>query len=193
MRTLLLASAAAFGAAVAVPAFAQNAAPTPPPATTGTPDMSPSGADAAPDQYLQKAQQAVQHHRSRDARDALERAETRLLDRSTLASAADQPDTAPAIHDISQAIDSLNHHDWKAASQNIEAAMHDSQMAQSSGGGMPGQAAGMSQMPAGQMPATTTSGGAMSAAPASVPMGGVLPPAGGVQAPSGGVMPPSTQ
>lgn len=148
MRKIMLASTAAFGLALAVPALAQNA-PTPPTGATTMPGQTggmsgrsmPSGGSGqmmgeGPERFLHSAQQAVQHHRMAEAREALERAETRLLDRATTPDQASQPDTAPAIQSISQALAALGHRDWSAAGQHIDQALQNAQMAQSGSGTM---------------------------------------------------------
>lgn len=225
MRTSLFASAAALGLALAVPAVAladtqagaaanghkamhPNAAEVLP--ALPAPDL---GADATPEQFLQVAQQDVQHHRGGAAQEALERAETRLLDRATAPSRADQPDAAPPVQDISQAIGAVTKRDWRMAGQYIEAAL---QQAPAEGSGMtatpPHPGATSSAAPhnslgtqAGYSSALSYSAvyppasGAAAPVPTismtqgttSVPMGGVLPPNGGVSAPNGGVLAPN--
>lgn len=154
-------------------------------------------ADAAPTQFLQAAQQAVQHHRGGVAESALSEAETRLLNRAVAPSEASQPDRSPAVQDIEQARDAVTRRDWQAADQHITAAMQHAQMAQNGMGGtmMPTQtampaapAAGVVQTP----PAVAApQNGGMTQGTTSTPMGTVMPPNGGVMAPNGGVMPPS--
>ena len=183
MRTSLLASAALLGIALAFPAAAQTtgAGPT---ADAGTP----------PAQFLQAAQQAVQKHRAAAAQEALERAETRLLDRSTAPSRADQPDSAPAVQEISQAIAAIGKHDWSGAGQHIDAALHAAQAAQTAQS-FPPQPAPMpmqTAMPTAMKTNAAGSGG-MTTGESTVPMGNVMPPNGGVMPPNGGVMPPSTE
>jgi hypothetical protein len=60
----------------------------------------PLSENATPAEFLMAAQDYLRHGQQGLAEEALERAETRLLDRSTWPSAADQPDNAPVIHDI---------------------------------------------------------------------------------------------
>jgi hypothetical protein len=208
MRKTLLASAALFGLALALPAHAQDQPSQP--ATTGMSGKPMSGTDMRPEDFLQSAQHDVKLHRAAAAQDALEHAETRLLDRSTDPSRADQPDTAPAVQEISQAIAAIGKHDWKGAGQHIDSALQQAQMAQSSGGGMTAPPGSMtspattpisSGTPAGGMPAapppatmgTSPAPGGMTTGQPALPMGGVSQPNGGVMAPAGGVMPPSVQ
>jgi hypothetical protein len=198
MRKTLLAAAAMLGTTLALPALAQSG---PAPATGGGTD---------PQDFLKRAQQDVQHHRAAAAEAALEQAETRLLDRSTLASEADQPDSSPAVQAISQATAAIRKHDWQTAKQQIDTAMQQAQMAQSgngmSGNGMTAPSSAMTPAsapaaaaPAAAAPATGTApaqGGAtggMTSGEQTTPMGGVSQPNGGVMTPAGGVMPPSTQ
>ena len=120
MRKTLLAAAAMLGTTLALPALAQT---SPPPGQAGD-------GGTQPQDFLTRAQQDVQHRRAAAAEEALEQAETRLLDRSTLASEADQPDSSPAVQAISQAIAALGKHDWQTARQQIDTAMQQAQMAQ---------------------------------------------------------------
>lgn len=100
--------------------------------------------DGSPQHYLRVAREALRAHRGREAEDALERAETRLLDRSTPASAANQPDTAPAITQINQAREALGRRDWQQARQSIESAMNTPGLAANdSMGGTGGNGSGM--------------------------------------------------
>jgi hypothetical protein len=229
MRTLLLASAAVFGAALAMPVLAQDHA-APAPASTASssgkhgvivpPLPVPSlGPEATPGQYLQAAQQEVTRHHAGAAQEALERAETRLLDRATAPSRADQPDNAPAIQDISQAIAAVRKHDWQAASQHIDAATRQVQMARSGDTGTMVPASGVVPSatpanPAGAAAGTTGaaapteaaetawnpsydshyppySAGEAPAAGTAMTAGTSSVPMGGVLPPNGGVMPPN--
>ncbi|CAH2600144.1 conserved exported protein of unknown function [Rhodovastum atsumiense] len=79
--------------------------------------------DASPEQLLRNAQDALQHHRTAAASEALERAETRLLDRSVVGSAADQPDASPMIENITAARQALGRGDFNGASQQVDQAL----------------------------------------------------------------------
>ena len=127
MRKLLWASAALLGVATAMPAGAQTTTPAPDASQSG---MSHAGtmapmlpADGSPEQYLRVAQDSLRMHRAREAEDALARAETRLLDRSVPASAANTPDSAPVIGQIRQARAAIGTRDWQQAQQSIDSAM----------------------------------------------------------------------
>ena len=98
----------------------------------------PLGPDATPQQFLSHAQMALQQHRSGEAQEALERAETRLLDRSTMPSAADQPDMAPMVKQIAQALDALGRRDWPQANQLIADMLKNPTIAAGEGGTMGG-------------------------------------------------------
>lgn len=89
------------------------------------------GADATPDQYLMKAKSDTQSGRTGAAQEALERAETRLLDRSTTQDAASTPDPSPRVEKIRGALHALASRDKKGAIQMIEAAMGDNTAAAS--------------------------------------------------------------
>ncbi len=81
------------------------------------------GPDATADQLLQAAKMSLDQHHSGAAQEALERAETRLLDRSTAPSAAGSPDQRPRVQAISQALSAIGRHDWPAAHSAIDSAM----------------------------------------------------------------------
>ncbi len=231
MRTTLLTTAALFGLACSLPAFAQSAAPagvtdqappaaTAPDATPGTtstgdtaaPTNAPKpprrhmthrsavtgdnwahqpgtgesgpastkasnidsadsrseiaphfpepaqGQNATPKTYLNDAQTALMHHRTGLAQQALEMAETRLLDRSTAPDAASQPDQAPAIHQVTLARDDLAHGDIHGAEAAIRAVLATDtvQMPAGKAESEPsmGQPAANSGMPNGAMPSS---------------------------------------
>ncbi len=81
------------------------------------------GPDATADQLLQAAKMSLDKHQSGAAQEALERAETRLLDRSTEPSAANSPDQRPRVQAISQALSAIGRRDWPAAHTAIDSAM----------------------------------------------------------------------
>jgi hypothetical protein len=81
------------------------------------------GPNASPDAYLHDAQAALAHHRTGLAQQALEMAETRLLDRSTAPDAAGTPDQNPEIRQVSQAREALGHGDVKGARSAIQMAI----------------------------------------------------------------------
>jgi hypothetical protein len=136
----------------------------------------PLGPDATPQQFLQQAQIALQHHRSGAAQEALERAETRLLDRSTASSAASQPDMSPMVRQLGQARDALGRHDWPQADQLISEMLKNPAMAAATGSGMAGPAMnGMSGgLGAADSPASTDSMGMPAAHSGDA---GMMPPA----------------
>jgi hypothetical protein len=227
MRKTLLATAAALGVGLAVPALAQDQPPHRPVANAPTSrshgEIAPAlpapalGPNATPEQYLQAAQRALQQRRGGAAQEALERAETRLLDRATAPSRANEPDTAPAVREISQAIDALGRRDWQAASQHTDAAMQAARTAQAGGSTSStstsaGQAAAPVPTPTGGqgiVPAAPMTGPGAAATPAAsswnpsydshyppANAAGAPPPgspmtAGQSSTPMGGVMPPN--
>jgi hypothetical protein len=81
------------------------------------------GAGAGADSYLQAAQAALQSHRTGTAQQALEMAETRLLDRSTQVNAAGQPDQDAAVQQVANAREALGKGDTKGASSAIQMAL----------------------------------------------------------------------
>jgi len=93
--------------------------------------------------YLAAADRALGHRQSGAAQEALERAETRMLDRSVPQGQGNTPDQDPRIASINSALQALGNHDYSAARQSIRQAMN-----MSGGSGM-GQG-GMSQDGMGQ-------------------------------------------
>ncbi len=186
MRTILLASAALL--CLTGGAFAQNSTGSPMSGkasnitgsntrSTIAPRLPMPGADE-PNQLLMQAQSALARGRTGAAQEALERAETRLLDRSTPASDASTPISGPRIDAIRKALSSLGTGDRAGAKSAISMAM--SQPA----GGMGNGAMGNGSMGNGAM------GGSM--APGMMqPAGGTMSPgmAPGGMTPSGGVAP----
>jgi hypothetical protein len=130
MRMNLLATAAVFGLALATPAMAQStgaaasnidpqdthsviapALPTPP---------VPVNANART--FLRSADTALSEHRTGEAQEALERAETWLLTRSTPVNGAGI-DRAPMVRRVNAARDALGHGDVAGAKQIVEEAL----------------------------------------------------------------------
>jgi hypothetical protein len=181
MRNLLYASVALLGLA-ASGAYAQTtAAPAgAPPAGRGVivPPLPAAsvGANATPQQYLQAAQTALDHRQTGQARDALEQAETRLLDRSVAPSMAGQPDQNPAIKNIGDAREAIRRGDLAGAKQSITEAMN------ATTAGTPDSSMPSGSMPSGSMPSGSMPGNAMGAggsgmtAPSAT---GGMPPQGG--------------
>ena len=79
--------------------------------------------DSGPDSLLRAADRALAEHRTGAAQEALERAETRLLDRSTEIDASSRPDQDPRVVHISAALQALGRGDIAAARAGIEVAM----------------------------------------------------------------------
>jgi hypothetical protein len=121
MRKMLFATAAVLGLA----AGAANAQTTRPQAM----------GESSPEYYLQAAQDALARRQRMVARDALEHAETRLLDRSVNPSMARQADTSPRVQQIAEARRAIDRGDMTTARQLISQAMSNNTAA---GGGMGG-------------------------------------------------------
>jgi len=85
-----------------------------------SPDVGPN---AGPVGYLKAAEKALDHHRTGEAEQALEMAETRLLDRSTPVGTADQPDQNGMVQKVSMARQALGHNDIKGARKAIALAL----------------------------------------------------------------------
>lgn len=95
----------------------KEATAAPPPAShAATPAPAPT-ADTAPQALLHQASADLAAHRPAQAQDALERAETRLLDRST---AAGHADTQPMIERIAAARRAIGNHDLTGARQIVD-------------------------------------------------------------------------
>ena len=171
MRTLLLASAAML--CLSGGAFAQNSnSPLSSKAShiaggraySSTAPRLPTPSADDPDGLLMAAQSALSRGRTGEAQEALERAETRLLDRSTLATDASNPISGPRIDAIRQALSSLGSGDRAGAKAAITTAMN----TPAGGGGMVPAAA---SMPPPLKPTGAPPAGGPSVAPA-----GAVPP-----------------
>lgn len=82
-----------------------------------------AGEDAAPRRFLIDARRALAAGRTGEAQEALERAETRLLDRSTPAFVTDQPSRRPLVGAIHAALQALSTGDRARALSIIDAAL----------------------------------------------------------------------
>jgi hypothetical protein len=92
------------------------------------------GENASPDRYLKVAERALRMHKTGEAQQAMEMAETRLLDRSTAPSAANTPDDAPRVQAVSTALRDLAAKDWAGAHKAILEAMNAGDHAQAATG-----------------------------------------------------------
>ena len=81
------------------------------------------GANASISQFLTDAQNSLTHGKTGQAQEALERAETAMLQRSVPADQAETPDQAPDVKLVAQARDDLARRDVNSAKQAISAAM----------------------------------------------------------------------
>jgi hypothetical protein len=81
------------------------------------------GENASPEQFLNAAEAALKKHQTGIAEEALERAESRLLDRATDPAAADRPDNSPRIADIAGARRALGGGDLTGARQLVAQAL----------------------------------------------------------------------
>jgi hypothetical protein len=79
------------------------------------------GPDASPRAFLLAARDALAAGRTGAAQEALERAQTRLLDRSVPLFQTDTPDRSPLVDQISAALHALGARDWQRAMQIIDA------------------------------------------------------------------------
>ena len=77
-----------------------------------------------PEAYLAAADHAIAHHQSGEAQEALERAETRMLDRSVPAGQGNMPESDPRLTQIHDARMALANHDYSAAQHSIQQAMN---------------------------------------------------------------------
>ena len=83
----------------------------------------PVSPDADATAFLQAAQRDLDARRTGAAQEALERAETRLLDRSTDATQVNTPDRNPTVDTIAQARQALGRHDISGARELISQAL----------------------------------------------------------------------
>ena len=83
----------------------------------------PGGMNAGPWNYLRDADRALAHHQTGQAQQALEMAETRLLDRSTPVDQANQPAQGPEIIQVNQARKALGAGDIAGARSAIHTAL----------------------------------------------------------------------
>jgi len=83
----------------------------------------PAAGASTPEGYLAAAQRALNSGRTGAAQEALERAETRLLSRSTEQSLAGSPDASPMVQKIGEARRALAARDTATAKSAISAAM----------------------------------------------------------------------
>ncbi len=84
------------------------------------------GENAGPWNYLHDAEHALAMKHTGEAQQALEMAETRLLDRSTPVGESNQPDQGPLVQQVSQARQALGHGDIAGARSAIQMALsHD--------------------------------------------------------------------
>lgn len=76
-----------------------------------------------PSDYLKIAQNALAAGRTGEAHEALEMAQTRLLDRSVPLGTTNRPSDNPAVGEISRALQALDAHDRMTCLQLIQAAL----------------------------------------------------------------------
>ena len=82
------------------------------------------GESGGPQDYLQAAKTALDSHKTGAAQQALEMAETRLLDRSTAVSASEQPDHDAVVQQVADARRALASGDTTGASSAIAIALN---------------------------------------------------------------------
>lgn len=149
-----------------------------------------------PEAYLAAADRALARHQGGEAQEALERAETRLLDRSVPAGQGNMPERDPRLTQIHDARMALANRDWNAARQNIQQAMNmrggagmergNMGMGQGQMMGQPAMQPGMNQGQMMNQPGMSQ--GQMMNQPGTMPPAGTMAPAGTMPAP--GTMPP---
>jgi hypothetical protein len=81
------------------------------------------GQNASISQFLSDATRALDNHQTGRAQEALERAETAMLQRSVPADMANQPDHARDVEQVTMARDALAHGDFAKAKQAVSMAM----------------------------------------------------------------------
>lgn len=85
-----------------------------------------AGMDGGAAQYIHDAQRALSSGKTGLAQEALERAETRLLDRSVAAGMTNTPTDNPMVAHIEAARQALGHHDLAEASRHLDQALSQS-------------------------------------------------------------------
>ncbi len=100
-------------------AMAQSAPPPPQPPES-TPAVEPGD---RPSDYLRAAQGALALGHDGEAKEALEMAQTRMLDRSVPLGQTDRPSDNPTVGQISQAMQALAMHDRLTGMQAIQHAL----------------------------------------------------------------------
>lgn len=119
MRALVLAIPLLIAGSVAAPAQ-----PVTPGSTVLAPLPSPNLADGAkPSDALRAAQGALAAGRTGEAEQALEMAQTRMLDRSVALGQTNNPSDNPTVGQIGQARQALAAHDRASCMQLIQAAL----------------------------------------------------------------------
>ena len=123
MRSLVLVAArfAVLAAALSTQPFAMAADATPAPLAPLPSPAVPEG--ARPSDYLRAAQNALAAGRAGEAEEALEMAQTRMLDRSVPLGQTNNPSDNPTIGQISQARQALAARDRATCLQLIQAAI----------------------------------------------------------------------
>jgi hypothetical protein len=136
MRTLLMTSTMLLALA-AMPALADVSPITgqPEPMSNAASNLTPSDtrsevapalpapAAEGPRDLLMTASQDLSAHRTGAAQEALERAETRILDRSVPATVASQPDNGAPVNLIRQALTALGNNDVQSANSYTQQAL----------------------------------------------------------------------
>lgn len=123
MRTHLLSAAVLLGAAsisLSAPALAQ---PSSGGSTVLSPLPTPDTANELPSNYLRAAQGALAAGHTGEAREALEMAQTRMLDRAVPLGQTNNPSDNPTVGQISQAIQALSLRDRANCMQLIQTAI----------------------------------------------------------------------
>ncbi len=104
---------------------ATNLTPSSRPGALGSRLPDPNAVGGTPRDLLEAAQRLLSQGRTGAAQEALERAETRVLSRTTDPSMASQPDQAAMVQNIAQARRALGARDVNGAKQAIALAMDD--------------------------------------------------------------------
>jgi hypothetical protein len=144
----------------------------------------PGGENASAETYLRDAQTALRRHRTGQAQEALERAETAFLNSPANPSAPGQPPaTSPAQQTTEQARQALGNRNTSEAERLVDQAL--SQVASNGGRPMGTMGStGNTMGTGGEMGAPQPGGGGMSP-PAGTPGAQPSPPAGAAGAPTG--------
>lgn len=105
------------------PKTGSDSANAPPPGAARSPHSEAAGQNTSIAAILTEARTAIDRRQTNRAEDALERAETAMLQRSVMGDQGTSPDSAPGVMHVAAARTALAKHDYATAKKAIAAAM----------------------------------------------------------------------